>query len=60
MLETNYVDRDELVSCLDTFTSKQSIKFYDISKEEYDRVINSKRNARVKIGRKSPAYEDES
>ena len=59
-MEANYVDTDELQSCLADSEPKDTIKFYDISKEDYDRVVNSKTNIKVRIGKNSPCYEDES
>ena len=58
LMLSNYVDTEELKSCLGDSSPKETIKFYDISKEDYDKVINSKRNIKVRIGKKSPAYED--
>ena len=56
----NYVDRNELKQCIiDGSSPSSSIRFYDISKEDYVRVINSKRNIGVKIGKRSPCFDPE-
>ena len=59
-IESNYVDTEELQSCLADSEPEETIKFYDISKEEYERVVNSKVNIKTKIGKNSPCYEGES
>ena len=57
---TNSVGTEELNSSLiEGFTPKSTMKFYDISKEEYHRVVNSESEVSTKIGKNSPVYEDE-
>jgi hypothetical protein len=56
----NYVDRNELRQSIDDGSSPSSSRrFYDLSKEVYDKVINSKRNISVKIGKNSPCFDPE-
>jgi len=54
-----YVDTAELKGCLeDGFSPKSTRLCYDITKKEYDRVVNSKTNIKTKLGKNSPVRED--
>ena len=54
MKDTNIIDTEELQSCIvEGFTSESTIEFYDISKEEYYKTVNSKKNITTKIGKNS-------
>ena len=56
----NLVDTEELKECLgEGFTPESTMKCYDISKNDYDRIINSKANISVKMGKDSPLWENE-
>ena len=59
-VDTNYVDTNELKDCLsEGFTPESTMSFYDISKEEYEKTLNSEKNIKTLIGINSPAYEKE-
>jgi len=56
----DYVDTDELNECLvEGFSPKSTRECYDITKKEYDRVVNSKTNIKTKLGKDSPVREDD-
>ena len=58
MIDGEHVDTQELKSCLaDGFTSISTRQAYGISKKEYDRVINSKKNIRTEMSKDAPLYE---
>ncbi len=54
-----YVDTEELKMCLDEgFSAESTQKSYDITKEEYRRVITSKTNIKTKMGKNSELSEE--